>query len=262
MNGGDLKHSLTKKAGPLPVWGWAVLAGGLGGLYLLHKRNAAASSTTTTTPAAPVATDSGTVPAGSGGAPGGLPTGAAGDTTTGTGGTTTAGYPSLTTEIQDVAGAIGLLQGAGLVAPAGSPLPILGDLAAGGAAAAAPPGGQAAAGDSTVAQTAHPAAARSVNRQAGNPRAGQSYETRTLPDGRTAHVYAGGQTIVLPGTTSVKGTAHRAPAVHGASPAAAGAVQVNHQAGNPRAGQTYTTRVVNGRTEHVYPGGKVVVLHK
>jgi hypothetical protein len=40
-------HALTKKAGPLPVWGWVVLAGGGLGLIILVKKGKTPSSTGT-----------------------------------------------------------------------------------------------------------------------------------------------------------------------------------------------------------------------
>lgn len=247
-----VKAGLQRKLGPLPVWAWASI-GGIGLGYLLYRRRAA-SSTTTTAAAAP-GTDSGAPQgdllggvgnSGSGGgigSPGGLDPGVTGDTTTP--GVQGAGYPDIGTEIQDVLGLVDALQPLGLLNGAG-----------GGVTG---PGGQATDGPSTATATAHPAAAKSmvkVNAQAGNPRAGQPYKTVKLANGRTAHVYGTGnaaKTIVLPGTTSVAGTSHRAPVAHAAAPAAE---KVNTQAGSARQGETYRTLTSGGWIVHRYGSGK------
>ncbi len=49
----DIKDTLTKKYGPLPVWGYAVILGGVFIVYFIYKRKATTttSSTSSTTPA-------------------------------------------------------------------------------------------------------------------------------------------------------------------------------------------------------------------
>lgn len=232
--GHDVKAGLTRKLGPLPVYAWAGIAGiGLGYLIYRHNKSSGASSTAT---AADPATDSGIVSgddtgsAGGAGSPG-LPTDASGDTTTGGG--VGAGYPDIGTEVGDITDLIGSLEAGGLIPTPG----------------ATPPGGQAAAGDSTVAKTAHPAT--KVNTQAGNPREGKAYTTVKLANGLTAHKYAGGKEVVLPGTTKTKGTSHIAPVAH----APAAATHVNTVPGSPRHGETYRTIITGGEVVHRYGSG-------
>lgn len=243
----EVKGGLTRKLGPMPVWAWAGIAGlGLG--FLLYRSRARGDQATTST-GAPVATDSGSVPGygGSAGTPAGLPGNTAGDLTSGTGDATYPGYPTIGQEIEDVVGLVDALRGGGLL-----------DI---GRDTPTPPGGLATDGGSTVTATAHPAAARSkvkVNQQKGSPREGKAFKTVKLPNGMTAHVYANGDRVIMPGTTSVAGTSQRAPAVHAPAPPSqphAPAAPVVNRSGNENAGQTYRVLTSGGWIVHRYGSG-------
>lgn len=137
---------LKKKVGPLPVWGWALLGTGtLGVAYYLHARSA--SSPTAATTAADTAAQQQAAAAdqgvpyydsGSGGGSGGGSTGSTSSQDSATltdidsqlqgvnanlaalsaGQLTDTGAPSLTQEVNDVAGAVAALQSAGLLGTA------------------------------------------------------------------------------------------------------------------------------------------------
>lgn len=57
----DVKATFTRKMGPLPMWAWALLAGGGIGLYLRHRATANAAQTTTNQTQAPAGTQAGDV---------------------------------------------------------------------------------------------------------------------------------------------------------------------------------------------------------
>jgi hypothetical protein len=79
---------------------------------------------------------------------------------------------------------------------------------------------------------------RLVNQEAGNPRKGESYTSKTV-DGKTEHIYPA-QKGKKATTVVVSSKAKAAPPV------------TNTQAGNPREGQDFTAGKYKGKNAHIY----------
>lgn len=119
-----MPDGLKKKIGPLPVWGWAIVAGIVIGGIILYTRNSTSSTDATT---ATTGTDFTPQIDPTTGLPfaGESPGGAA---------TSTTATPTFAQEVGDVTGFVGQLQSAGLwpsVATQGAPTPSIIELAPG-----------------------------------------------------------------------------------------------------------------------------------
>jgi hypothetical protein len=164
-------HALTKKAGPLPVWGWALLGGGGLGLLILTKKGKTSAGVTETPEEAAKKQQLEELVQG-------LQNAASAGGVTG-GATSPSPSPTPTTPEA---------QKAATPEPAASaPAPVIAPVETPAPATPAPPP---LASASTAPAAAHPSSPFNlISHQAGNPRSGITYRLGTF-QGMAAHIYS------------------------------------------------------------------------